>query len=44
MIALGSSLSLWSSKEQVQQNLPFEMKRNYPAVRVIVDCTEFEIE
>jgi hypothetical protein len=39
-----SSISLWPPKEQVQQNLPFEIKKNYPAVRVIVDCTEFEIE
>ncbi|CAF3090989.1 unnamed protein product, partial [Rotaria sp. Silwood2] len=39
-----SSISLWPSKEQVQQNLPFEIKKNYPLVRVIVDCTEFEIE
>ncbi len=28
----------------MQQNLPFEIKKNYPKVRVIVDCTEFEIE
>ncbi|CAF3375869.1 unnamed protein product [Rotaria socialis] len=39
-----NSISLWQSKEKVQQNLPFEMKKNYPTVRVIVDCTEFEIE
>ncbi|CAF4350223.1 unnamed protein product, partial [Rotaria magnacalcarata] len=39
-----SSISLWPSKKQVQQNLPFEMKKNYPTVRVIVDCTELEIE
>ncbi|CAF4862406.1 unnamed protein product, partial [Rotaria magnacalcarata] len=39
-----SSISLLPSKKQVQQNLPFEMKKNYPTVRVIVDCTELEIE
>jgi hypothetical protein len=39
-----SSVSLGQSKEQVKNNLPFEMKKNYPTVRVIVDCTEFEIE
>ncbi|CAF1543397.1 unnamed protein product, partial [Adineta ricciae] len=39
-----SSISLWPSKQQVQENLPFEMKKNYPNVRVIVDCTEFELE
>ncbi|CAF3515747.1 unnamed protein product [Rotaria socialis] len=39
-----SSISLWQSKEQIQNTLPFEIKKNYPAVRVIVDCTEFKIE
>ncbi|CAF4421098.1 unnamed protein product, partial [Rotaria magnacalcarata] len=39
-----SSISIWPSKTQVQQNLPFEMKKNYPTVRVIVDCTELKIE
>jgi hypothetical protein len=39
-----SSIDLWPSKDQIQEALPFEMKKNYPSVRVIVDCTEFEIE
>jgi hypothetical protein len=39
-----NSISLWPSKQQVQQNLPFEIQINYPAVRVIIYCTEFEIE
>ena len=44
MHSVVSSISLRLSKEQVQQNLPLEMRRNYPKVRVIVDCTEFETE
>lgn len=44
MYSVVSSISIWPSKTQVQQNLPFEMKKNYPTVRVIVDCTELEIE
>ncbi|CAF1381592.1 unnamed protein product, partial [Rotaria magnacalcarata] len=39
-----SSINLWPTKDQIQQALPFEMRKNYPYVRVIVDCTEFEIE
>ncbi|CAF1684178.1 unnamed protein product, partial [Adineta ricciae] len=39
-----SSIRIWQSREKVQKNLPFEMKKNYPSVRVIIDCTEFEIE
>ncbi|CAF5216972.1 unnamed protein product, partial [Rotaria magnacalcarata] len=39
-----SSINLRPTKDQIQQALPLEMKKNYPYVRVIVDCTEFEIE
>ncbi|CAF1527664.1 unnamed protein product, partial [Adineta steineri] len=39
-----SSINLWPTKDKIQQALPFEMKKNYPDVRVIVDCTEFQIE
>jgi hypothetical protein len=39
-----SSINIWPTKEQIEKSLPFEMKKNYPNVRVIVDCTEFEIE
>ncbi|CAF0814464.1 unnamed protein product [Adineta steineri] len=39
-----SSISLWPSKQQVVENLPFEIKKNYPRVRVIIDlqqCVSF---
>ncbi|CAF3274289.1 unnamed protein product [Rotaria socialis] len=39
-----SSINLWPTKDQIQQALPFETRKNYPYVRVIVDCMEFEIE
>ncbi|CAF1082411.1 unnamed protein product, partial [Didymodactylos carnosus] len=38
------SIPIWPTKEQIQRLMPFEMKKNYPQVRVIVDCTEFELE
>ena len=35
---------LWATREQIQKAMPSSFKARYPAVRVILDCTELKVQ
>ena len=37
-------LPIWASREILNQTIPACFKANYPATRIIIDCTELFIE
>ena len=37
-------ISIWPSKKTVQQKMPLAFFKIYPECRVIIDCTEFQIQ
>ena len=37
------SVSIWPSREKVQETMPLSMKTKFPNVRCIIDCVEFKV-